>query len=87
MLTLSGIDEVKARVGEELGVSDWHEVTQDDVDPFAEVTGDDYWIHIDAEQREARARSAGRSPTATTRSRWRRCSPTGCSRSAASPSA
>ena len=28
MLTITGIDELKAKVGEELGVSDWHEVTQ-----------------------------------------------------------
>ena len=50
MLTLNGLDEVKARVGEELGVSDWHEVTQNDIDRFAEVTGDDYWIHVDTER-------------------------------------
>jgi acyl dehydratase len=50
VLTLNGLDEVKSRVGEELGVSDWHEVTQEDIDRFAEVTGDDYWIHIDEEQ-------------------------------------
>jgi acyl dehydratase len=50
MLTLNGLDEVKARVGEELGVSDWHEVTQKDIDRFAEVTGDDYWIHLDTER-------------------------------------
>jgi acyl dehydratase len=50
MLKLKGMDEVKARVGEELGVSDWHEVTQDAIDQFAEVTGDDYWIHIDVER-------------------------------------
>jgi acyl dehydratase len=50
VLTLNGLDEVKSRVGEELGVSDWHEVTQEDIDRFAEVTGDDYWIHIDTER-------------------------------------
>jgi len=50
MLTLNGLDEVKARVGEELGVSDWHEVTQKDIDRFAQVTGDDYWIHLDTER-------------------------------------
>jgi acyl dehydratase len=50
MLTLNGLDEVKARVGEELGVSDWHEVTQEDINRFAEVTGDDYWIHTDVER-------------------------------------
>jgi acyl dehydratase len=50
MLTLNGLDEVKSHVGEELGVSDWHEVTQEDINRFAEVTGDDYWIHLDTER-------------------------------------
>ena len=50
MLILTGIDEVRAHVGEELGVSDWHEVTQDDIDRFAEVTGDHQWIHVDPER-------------------------------------
>jgi acyl dehydratase len=50
MLTISGIEELKAKVGEELGVSDWHEVTQEAVDEFAEATGDDQWIHVDPER-------------------------------------
>jgi acyl dehydratase len=50
MLTLTGIDEVKAHVGEELGVSDWHEVTQDEINRFADVTGDHQWIHVDPER-------------------------------------
>ena len=50
MLTINGIDELKSRVGDELGVSDWHEVTQEKVNAFAEVTGDDQWIHIDPER-------------------------------------
>jgi len=50
MLTISGIDELKARVGEELGVSEWHEVTQDAIDAFADVTGDHQWIHVDPER-------------------------------------
>jgi acyl dehydratase len=50
MLTLNGLDEVKAHVGQELGVSDWHLVTQELIDRFAEVTGDDQWIHIDVER-------------------------------------
>ena len=49
-VTINGIDELKARVGEEIGVSDWREVTQEDVNAFAEVTGDDQWIHIDPER-------------------------------------
>lgn len=47
MITLNGIDDIKARIGEELGVSDWHEVTQEAIDRFAEVTGDHQWIHVD----------------------------------------
>ncbi len=50
MLTVNGIDDLKTRVGDELGVSDWHEVTQENIDKFAEVTGDDQWIHIDPER-------------------------------------
>jgi acyl dehydratase len=47
MLTISGLDDLRTKVGEELGVSDWHEVTQEAVNAFAEVTGDDQWIHTD----------------------------------------
>jgi len=50
MLTITGIDELKAKVGEELGVSDWHEVTQDEINAFAEATGDHQWIHVDPER-------------------------------------
>jgi acyl dehydratase len=50
MLTLNGLDEVKAYEGKELGVSDWLEVTQEKIDRFAEVTGDDQWIHVDVER-------------------------------------
>src|ERR671913_679251 len=48
--TINGIDELKTRVGDELGVSDWRDVTQADIDAFAEVTGDDQWIHVDPER-------------------------------------
>jgi acyl dehydratase len=50
MLTITGIDELKAKIGEELGVSDWHEVTQQEIDAFAEATGDHQWIHVDPER-------------------------------------
>ena len=49
-LTLTGLDELKERVGDELGVSSWHEVTQEAIDQFAEVTGDHQWIHVDPER-------------------------------------
>jgi acyl dehydratase len=50
MLTISGIDELRAKVGEELGVSEWHEVTQEEIDAFADATGDHQWIHVDPER-------------------------------------
>jgi acyl dehydratase len=50
MLTLTGIDELKAQVGQELGVSDWVEVSQEAIDAFADATGDHQWIHVDPER-------------------------------------
>jgi acyl dehydratase len=47
---INGLDELKGLVGQELGVSDWHEVTQDEVDAFADATGDHQWIHVDPER-------------------------------------
>jgi acyl dehydratase len=44
------IQELRSRIGEEIGVSPWHTVTQEQIDRFAEVTGDNQWIHIDAER-------------------------------------
>lgn len=50
MLTLNGIDDIKARAGQELGVSDWLEVTQEAIDTFADATGDHQFIHVDVEK-------------------------------------
>ena len=36
--------------GRDLGTSDWHEVTQEAIDAFADVTGDHQWIHVDVER-------------------------------------
>lgn len=47
-------------VGRELGVSEWHQVTQERIDEFADATGDRQWIHVD------RARAAIESPFKTT---------------------
>lgn len=46
----TGIDEAKARVGQEIGVSDWMPIDQDRVNGFAQVTGDQQWIHVDVER-------------------------------------
>ncbi len=44
------IDELETRLGQELGVSGWHEVTQPDIDSFADVTGDHQFIHVNPER-------------------------------------
>ena len=50
MKIFSSIDEVQTAVGMHLGYSDWHTVTQEQVNLFAEATGDDQWIHTDPER-------------------------------------
>jgi acyl dehydratase len=47
---VNGLDELRARVGEHLGYSDWLEVTQDRVNTFADATDDHQWIHVDVER-------------------------------------
>jgi acyl dehydratase len=44
------MEELKKAEGEELGVSEWHEVTQKDIDAFADATGDHQWIHVDPDR-------------------------------------
>jgi len=53
--TLS-VEDLEARIGQEIGLSDWHEITQDLIDRFAAVTGDDQFIHVDP------ARAAAETP-------------------------
>ena len=40
-------------VGRPLGESSWHEITQEQVNLFAEATGDHQWIHVDPERAAA----------------------------------
>lgn len=42
--------DVGTLVGQEIGVSDWVEITQERVNQFAEATGDHQWIHVDVER-------------------------------------
>jgi len=51
--TINSIDELKAMIGQEMGVSEWVEMTQDRVNQFADVTGDHQWIHVDIERAKA----------------------------------
>ena len=44
------LSEIQGLVGQEIGVSDWLEMTQDRVNRFAVATGDHQWIHVDIER-------------------------------------
>ncbi len=46
-------DSIANHVGEHLGYSAWHSVTQEQVNKFADATGDHQWIHIDVERAKA----------------------------------
>lgn len=45
--SFKGIEELRGNVGKVLGTSDWHQVTQTDVNQFADATRDHQWIHTD----------------------------------------
>jgi acyl dehydratase len=49
-ITVNGIDELKALEGRPIGPSEWREVTQADIDTFAELSRDHQWIHVDVER-------------------------------------
>ena len=48
--TINGADELKTLIGEHLGYSPYVNVTQEQVNQFAEATGDHQWIHVDVER-------------------------------------
>ena len=49
-VTVSGIEELQGLVGQTIGPGDWREVTQEMVDTFGDLSGDDQWIHVDVER-------------------------------------
>ena len=53
MRVFSNVAEFTAAKGQELGHSDWHDVTQEQVNTFADATGDHQWIHVDLERAAA----------------------------------
>jgi acyl dehydratase len=57
---VESIEALRELIGKELGPTDWLEITQEDVDRFAEVSRDHQWIHVDRE------RAARESPYGTT---------------------
>jgi acyl dehydratase len=50
MTTTLTVDELERSGGRELGTSSWHEITQDQINQFADATGDHQWIHVDPER-------------------------------------
>jgi acyl dehydratase len=48
--TVEGVEGVQGLIGQQLGHSDWVEITQEMVNTFADATGDHQWIHVDPER-------------------------------------
>ena len=59
MITTTTMAEVPGLKGQELGTSDWFEVTQQHVNLFADATGDHQWIHVDVERAKAESPFGG----------------------------
>ena len=59
-MTTLAVAQLKERVGDEIGVGDWLEMTQERINQFADATGDRQWIHVDP------VRAAAESPFKTT---------------------
>ena len=57
---VEGIEQLQELIGRELGPTEWLEITQGDIDKFADVSRDHQWIHVDTE------RAAKESPYGTT---------------------
>ena len=53
MTTTLTIEELEQAGERDLGTSEWHEITQEQVNMFAEATGDHQWIHVDVERAKA----------------------------------
>jgi acyl dehydratase len=49
-VTVNGIEGLRALIGETVGPSEWRDVGQEQIDSFAELSGDDQWIHVDVER-------------------------------------
>ena len=50
---MSLVEELSSRVGEEIGVGEWVQISQDRINGFADATGDHQWIHVDEEKAKA----------------------------------
>jgi acyl dehydratase len=59
MRSFTGLAEFTAAKGQHLGYSPWREVTQPQIDMFAEATGDHQWIHVDPRRAAAESPFGG----------------------------
>jgi acyl dehydratase len=50
---ITSVEQLKQYVGKETRVGDWHVVTQEEINQFADATGDHQWIHVDPERAKA----------------------------------
>jgi len=50
VLKLKNLRDLRDRIGQEIVVSEWMEITQDRIDRFADATEDHQWIHVDVER-------------------------------------
>ncbi|CAN5692963.1 MaoC family dehydratase [soil metagenome] len=50
MVVIKNYTEFEAHLGKEIGVSNWHKITQQQINDFANATGDYQWIHVDVER-------------------------------------
>jgi acyl dehydratase len=53
MKTYAQLTDLQALVGQNIGTSDWLQIDQARIDQFAQVTGDDQWIHVDPKRAAA----------------------------------
>lgn len=49
-IVINGLAGLQERAGQDIGVSGWRTVEQNDIDLFARLTGDEQWIHVDPER-------------------------------------
>jgi acyl dehydratase len=50
IVDIDGIEQARSLVGTTAGPCEWREVTQEAIDDFARLCGDDQWIHVDVER-------------------------------------
>ena len=47
---ITSAEQLRSMVGQELGITEWLQITQERVNQFADATGDHQWIHVDAQR-------------------------------------